>query len=266
MKGLQLAIAAGIAAALGAIGATIWIGAHVREDTVVAKPYEEGLQHDAERRAREALGLAVRLLGDAPEAGAGPIAFELLDRAGSPVEGAAVRVEISRTETSRGERSAAARAAGPGRYVADLAFPEPGRWDVRFDVTRGRERVRLERRADVRAACDLSGGPCTRRLPGGGEVTLELSPRPLRTMQPLSVRALVREVADGAAVSTTFSMPGMDMGENRSVLARREAGRYEGGAVLVRCPSGQRAWVAEAAISPPGGAARTARFPFTVSE
>ncbi len=272
---LEAAVAGGVAAVLAIIATTIWIGSRVREETVVAKPYEEGLRHDAERSARAGLGLRVVLADPAPEAGTGALAFELLDRHGRPVEGAAVSVEISRSETSRGGRSAPARAAGAGRWVADVAFPGPGRWDVRFDVVIGPDRVRLERRVEVHAACDLAGGPCTRPLAGGGEVTLEIGPQPIRTMQELAVRATLREpsrpellalsTVRRVEVSVSFSMPGMAMGDNRVALAPGRLDALEGKAVLVRCPSGKRDWIAEVSVDQAGAAPRTARFHFTVA-
>ncbi len=265
MKRFQLAIAAGSFAALGAIVATVWVGASVREDTIVAHPYEDGLRQDAERHARAALGLGVWLPGE-HDAGVAPLAFELHDRAGTPVDDATVNVELSRPDTSRGERSAAARALGGGRWAADLAFPEPGPWDVRFDVVRGGERVRLERRVRAKAACDLAAGPCTRALDGGGEVTGEVSPRPVRAMRELVVRVAVKPTPTAtptAVVSVSFSMPGMTMGENRSTLAATAPGVYEGKAVLVRCASGRRDWVVDVELPEAG---RAARFPLTVPE
>ena len=58
-----VAFAAVVIAGLGAVVGTIWIGSQVKEQTVVADPYEEGLRHDAERHAREALGWDVALPG-----------------------------------------------------------------------------------------------------------------------------------------------------------------------------------------------------------
>jgi nitrogen fixation protein FixH len=268
MKRVDVALAAAVAAGLGAVGATVWVGAHVREETVVAKPYEEGLGQDADRRARAALGLAVSLAEEPLEVGALPLRFALADRAGLAVDGAAVTVELSRPETSRGALAATARAEGGGRYAADLAFPAPGPWDVRFDVALGEARVRLERRVAARPACDLAAGPCTRPLPGGAEVTLALSPLPPRDMAELRVRADVRErgaPVEGAEVTASFTMPGMEMGENRAALAVAGPGRYEGPAILVRCPSGRREWVAEIAVARPGAPARAARFSFAVA-
>jgi nitrogen fixation protein FixH len=248
--------------------ATVVVGARVREETVVARPYEDGLRHDAERGARAALGLEVRLAGAAPEAGEGPIAFELIDGAGRPVDDAAVTLELSRPDTSRDTRAAAARAGGSGRWSAALAFPAAGPWDVRFDVVRGGDRVRLERRVHVQAPCDLGAGPCTRPLEGGGEVTLELSPRPLAPMRELAVAARVRGApgAEGAAVAVSFAMAGMDMGPNEVRLAPAGGGRHAGKAVLVRCPSGREEWTAEVRVERPGAPARTARFRLAVRE
>ena len=261
---LKLAIVLAVATAFALIGATVFIGSKVREETVVAHPYEEGLQHDAERTARAALGLAVALDDVAPLAGAAPLRFRLSDRQGRPLEGAAVQVELSRPDTSRGELRAEARETGPGRYAADLAFPAPGPWDTRFDVRLGADRVRLERRLVAAAPCDLGAGACTRALPGGGELTLELGPRPLRAMADLAVAVTLRragaaEEPDGVSVS--FAMPGMQMGENRIRLTRRGAGRFEGKAVLVRCPSGRRDWVAAVSVGRAGAPPDEVRFP-----
>jgi hypothetical protein len=156
---MKVAVAAAIAGALGAILATVWVGSKVREETVVANPYEEGLRH----------------------------------------------------------------------------------------------------------TCNLRDGPCTRPLDGGGEVTLELGPRPLRTMRDLAVRVQVTGAA-ADEVSVRFAMPEMEMGENRSALAASGGGRFDGSAVLVRCPSGRKDWLAEVRLARGGVAAPPVRFRLTVAE
>lgn len=266
---MKLVLVLAVATVLALIGATIFIGAKVKEETVVAHPYEDGLHHDAERTARAALGLAVALDDEAPLAGAAPLRFRLSDRQGRVVEGAAVQVELSRPDTSRGELRADARETGPGRYAADLAFPAAGAWDVRFDVQRGADRVRLERRLQAATPCDLGAGACTRALPGGGELTIELGPRPLRTMADLAVGVTLRRAGapeEPDTVSVAFAMPGMEMGENRVRLARRGAGHFEGKAVLVRCPSGRRDWVAAVSVGRAGAPPDEVRFPFVAQE
>ncbi|BDG01907.1 FixH family protein [Anaeromyxobacter oryzae] len=273
---MKLLIAVAAVAALGAVAAAIYVGSQVREDTVVAKPYEEGLQHDAEHHARAALGWTVTVPGE-PLPAAGPIVFELRDHAGAPLAGATVSLTVTRAESSHGQWTAEARDAGGGRYVVDSAFAAPGGWELRFDVRHGADRSRLSRVVSVAAAaaapgparCDLAANPCTLDLGGGGAVTLELGPRPLRTMADLVVAAEVRQGGaplDGAAVAVAFEMQGMDMGPNRTSLARAGAGRYAGKAVLVRCPSGRKDWSARVTVAPAGGAPRTADVAFRVEE
>lgn len=260
---MKLVIGLAVLTILAMTVATVFVGSKVREETVVERPYEEGLRHDADRAARAALGLALRLDDDAPAAGKGPLGLRLADRAGQPFAGATVTVELSRPDTSRGEVRAPARETEPGRYVAELAPPAPGGWDVRVDVARGGERVRLERRITARIDCNLGAAPCSAPV-DGGSVTLELSPRPLRTMSDVAVRAEVAGV-EPAAVSVSFSMKGMRMGENVSRLARRGAA-WEGKAVLVRCPSGRKDWEADVSIERPGVPALHAILPITVAE
>lgn len=281
-RATRLAFAAAVAAGLGVVGATIWVGSLVNEETVVASPYEDGLRHDAERRARASLGWQVRGLVPPAAPGEATLAFEVVDGAGRPVEGAAVAVTLARPETSRDAATFAARGEGAGRYAAEVDVPAPGPWRLGFDVRREGDRVRIERAVSVAAPCDAARGPCARALPGGGEVALDLGPRPVRTMREIEVRVAVRpssaptasnaagegrgEGAAPARVTVSFEMPGMDMGENRVALAPVGPGRFAGTAVLVRCPAGRTDWVAEVEVSAPGSPARKARFDLTVEK
>jgi len=183
---LRTLIAIAVLTALGAVAGTVWVGSRVREETVVAHPYEEGLQYDALRRAR------------------------------------------------------LARERGGGA----AAEPEP-------------------------AACELSAGPCARPLPGGGEVTLDLGPRPLRTMRTLRVNVSLRErgaTMDGAQVTVSFEMSGMDMGKNETRLSPSGRGLHVGEGVLVRCRSGRRDWLATVRVRRGAGPEATASFPLRVEE
>jgi hypothetical protein len=130
-------------------------------------------------------------------------------------------------------------------------------------VRRGPDRVRLERRLVVSAACDPGAGACTRVLPGGDEVTLELGPRPLRMMTDLAAVVTVRKggaPAEPDGVTLSFEMPGMRMGKNEVRLARSGAGRFVGKAVLVRCPSGRKDWIATVSLARAGATAGVLRF------
>lgn len=180
----ELALAVVVAVGLGVVGATVAVGSSVREQTVVANPYEAGLHH-----------------GEAVAA----------QRAGD-------------------------RAPGGAPFVA--------------------------------RACDLAAGPCAQPA-GPYEVTLALGPRPLRTMAELAAVAEVRRAGapvDGATVVLSFEMREMAMGENRRTLTGAGGGRYTGTAVLVRCPSGRRDWVATLAVDAAGTPAAAARFELRVEE
>jgi nitrogen fixation protein FixH len=266
---MQWTLGLAVAAVIAIIAVTVAVGARVREDPIVANPYEEGLRYDADRHARAALGWDVVLAPAPAAAGPATLGFEIVDRAGARVAGASVAVRVGRPDTSRNVAIAEAREAGEGRYAADVVFPAAGPWLLRFDVAQGGTRVAVERVVTVGAACDVGAGPCTRALPDGSEVTLELGPRPLRTMHDLSVAARVRSGSapvDGATVSVRFEMKGMDMGPNASALAARGDGRYGGTAVLVRCPSGRRDWAAEVSVARAGAAPQRVRFDLTVAE
>jgi hypothetical protein len=71
---------------------------------------------------------------------------------------------------------------------------------------------------------------------------------------------------DGARVVLSFEMRDMSMGENRRTLGGVGGGRYAGSAVLVRCPSGLKDWVATVAVESAGSPATAARFEFAVQE
>jgi hypothetical protein len=68
-----------------------------------------------------------------------------------------------------------------------------------------------------------------------------------------------------AGLTVAFTMPGMEMGQNRARLEPARDG-WRGSAVLVRCPSGRKGWLAEVSVATRGGATEVARFPLTVVE
>ena len=118
------------------------------------------------------------------------------------------------------------------------------------------------------AGCDLGSGPCSAEA-GAVGIRLELSPRPLRPLSEVEASVALTSAGaplEGAEVWLRLSMPGMYMGENRTSLEPLGGGRYRGKAVLLRCASGRRDWVAEVAVRPKGGPEARTRFPFEVSE
>ena len=256
--------------ALGSIAAAIFVGTRTFERTVVSDPYGHALRFDEERHARDRLGWRARFDPGSLHPGAASLTFGLLDGAGAPVDGAAIRVALVRPAGPGPELVADARPLGGGRYAAPLGFPAPGFWDVRLDVSRGGDAAGLVQEVRVAAAaepCDLGGGRCV--APAGPfQVALDLGPRPLLPMKDLVAAVEVLRggaPVDGAAVEVSFSMKDMFMGENRVALRGAGSGRYAGRAVLVRCASGGRAWVATVSVRA-GGLAGSVELPFTVGE
>jgi hypothetical protein len=91
--------------------------------------------------------------------------------------------------------------------------------------------------------CDIHAGPC-RAAMTDTEVSLEISPRPVKAMQELTFTVSFAGKQPGAAPYIDLGMPGMNMGRNRVTLKPAGESGFEGKGVIVRCPSGRRTWKA----------------------
>ncbi len=119
--------------------------------------------------------------------------------------------------------------------------------------------------------CAIDRGSCSTHLAETGvTVTLDITPRPAATMKNLVFRIGLKKdavpVTDGD-VSLDLSMPGMTMAPNIVTLTHQGGGMYEGRGVIVKCPSGDRVWQADARIrrlSVQGAQPHRARFTFRV--
>jgi hypothetical protein len=170
MKYLPLAVALAVAALTGL---TIWVGALAREDTVVERPYEEGLRygHEHDEDSAQAVddhpepacdlgaGPCTSVLGDlalTAELGPRPVApmsslsvTVELRRTGVPVDGAEVAASFVMAGMHMGDNVVALAPAGPGRYsgTAVLVRCPSGRrdWKTTVAVREGA----VERRAEL---------------------------------------------------------------------------------------------------------------------
>lgn len=111
------------------------------------------------------------------------------------------------------------------------------------------------------AGCELQKGPC-RHVLEGSPVVFSIVPQTIPLMQPLRLRVEANGLApDGIEVE----MRGlnMDMGLNRTRLARSGGGSWEGQTVLPICSQRRMRW--EAAVRIDSSRRMELVFPFTTS-
>lgn len=136
-------------AALGAVGAAIYVGTRTFEGTVVSDPFEEAAHYDEARHRAEALGWTLAIESEALRVGPQALRFSLASRDGAPLEGVDARVRLSRPGNAWQDQTAVARPYGPGRFAADVAIPAAGIWDVEIRASRGADRLAFQRRVQV---------------------------------------------------------------------------------------------------------------------
>jgi hypothetical protein len=106
---------------------------------------------------------------------------------------------------------------------------------------------RMQGRADlslpVEKACLLHRQACTATLPGGGQIEVSISPRPIPTVRPVNVAVAVKGI-EPSRVEVDFAGIGMNMGYNRLELSRQPDGSFAGEARLPVCVTGKMLWQA----------------------
>jgi nitrogen fixation protein FixH len=244
---------------LGAVAATVIVGLRVFDGVVVDQPYERGVSWDAERIRREKSGLETSIDPGSFRKGLNEMVFHVVTSGGLPVEHDRVSLRVSRFETREHSREYEARKGEDGALTAPVYLPLAGRWEV--TVTVEAEEGPLEFRHEIYAQsspgkaeiaavdCSLDSGPCVRKDGAGVTVSLEISPRPVRTMEDIELTVQLITEGEGGPigdrqVTVDLTMPGMYMGENRIILEPAGEGRFVGKGVIVRCPSGQKRWKA----------------------
>lgn len=114
--------------------------------------------------------------------------------------------------------------------------------------------------------CDIHREPCVAATDAGIEVSLSITPRPVRVMEDLDITVTLKKSGKpvtGATLFLDLSMPGMFMGNNQPKLREDQAGRYRGRGVIPRCVTGQKTWNAFVAVNS-GGRIGKASFLFEV--
>lgn len=127
----------------------------------------------------------------------------------------------------------------------------------------GKLHVLEQHRMVVNPDCDVTKQSCSAVL-DGTVLRLRLGPgvSALKPF-PLALRLEGLEPAEIQGVLLEYSMKGMDMGPNRVVLRRGEAGEWRGSSILPICTSGRSDWRVEVQVV---GKKRmfTAQFPFVL--
>ncbi len=128
------------------VGANIWVMVVARDPHAAAiEPdyYNKAVAWDstlAEQHRSEQLGWLVDVvLLDASPSGA-VVRVQLRDRTGRALSGARVRVEAIHNLQADARIEAALGELGEGEYSAHMPLPRPGQWELRLDVTQGKDR------------------------------------------------------------------------------------------------------------------------------
>jgi len=272
---MKIVIALVCLCGLGAVVGAIVIGTRTFDGTVVEHPYEHGLAWDRDRERKRDAGLAVRLTRTAFARGPARASFAITGAAAAAIDDRHVTVRVRRPSSAAYDGEFPARRESDGSWSAPVRLPLEGRWELIVVIERPEGSIEFPAEVAVAAgvapgavppdaaaaACDLNRGPCTATLPGGaGSMTLQISPRPVKTMQELTFEVRIACAAPPCPpreVDLALTMPGMYMGENPVRLAPAGDGLYRGRGVIVRCPSGRGSWQATVQAPPFGAAAFT---------
>lgn len=106
---------------------------------------------------------------------------------------------------------------------------------------------KMELAGVVETGCDLHKRACRATLPGGGNLELSITPRPIPILQPVRIEVAVTGLRP-EKVEVDFAGASMNMGYNRGELAITGTGVYAGEASLPVCVSGSMAWIATAIV------------------
>lgn len=94
---------------------------------------------------------------------------------------------------------------------------------------------------EVQNGCDLNRGPCLATFPGSGVLRVNVTPRPVPLLKPVTVEVqLSRFTAE--SVDIDLNSPDMYMGYNRHTLVPHNGDRFVGQAVLPVCVRDRMNW------------------------
>jgi len=136
----------GVVTAVNAV--MIWLALTTFTGLDRAEPYLRGVGYNdvlAEERQQQALGWSA-----AVEAATDRLAVDVADSLDQPLRGAAVWAEVTRPVDAALDFTTDLAAVAPGRYVAFVDWPAPGRWDVLVTIEQDGRYYQHHRRLVVR--------------------------------------------------------------------------------------------------------------------
>lgn len=97
--------------------------------------------------------------------------------------------------------------------------------------------------AELDTSCDLRKGLCTSEIPGGGKVSLAISPNDIPILRPLQLQVQTEGI-DVSGVEVDFIGVDMEMGYNRPKLEAKDNNHFKGKALLPVCVRSKMEWEA----------------------
>jgi nitrogen fixation protein FixH len=120
------------------------VATHDRSFAVEPNFYQKGLHYEQtidQRRENARLGWTIKLAVGPPESGTYQrnVTCRLTDREGKPLDGTKIDVIAFAHLCASKIKSCVLLPQDFGEYAGTLDFPDPGRWEFRFVVTRGKD-------------------------------------------------------------------------------------------------------------------------------
>ena len=154
-RGMQWPIGIAIILLVSA-GSNIWVALIASKDEAFAvEPdyYQKAVHFDDEMALRaesQRLGWHVTPTLDLGTPGkAGAVAATLTDSAGTPIRGATVQLLAMHNARASHQLTATLAESGDGVYRAPLDAERPGEWELRFTVSKGKDRFAVKERVDA---------------------------------------------------------------------------------------------------------------------
>ena len=129
----------GFLVVIGVNATLIVAAAQTFSGLVVAHPYQEGNEYNqirAQIEAQEKLGWRYTLRTEPGRDGNVHLTVTWRDKSGLPIDGLAIAGQMQRPVENMAAVPAAFRSSGSGSYVADIALPKGGVWDLHISAAR----------------------------------------------------------------------------------------------------------------------------------